>query len=527
NIQWTQNQNELLIVHNKYPPKILCKETNDSWILKDWKISFATENATQIPFAKFNNLQNIIFSISKLDDDYILHSNVDIFNQDYVGVHFKINSGIIRITSVIDGKNAAITIIKNLENFNPTSSIFEQAFSSIRGYPKAITFYQNRLIIGGSFALPSRIWMSKIGDYFNFDLGSGLDDEAIEFDILSDKQEIIQTIFSGKHLQVFTSDSEWVITSYPMTPANVQLKKQTEIGSITTRYVPPKFIEGSTMFIAKNGVEIREFLFGEIEQTYSSFDLAILSKHLMCFPVDQEYDITKKTLYIPMKDGSMAVLTLNKDYGLRAWCKWTTDGEFISVAIVNGKLYSIIKRNEKYFLEMFNADANSDCSVVIKNADKIERVNVAHLKGKHVYVIEDDAIYPLQQISKNEYHPQNEDVQNIEIGLPFMHTYAPLPLMFNRNIQPKKVRLISANFRIINTKFLSIDTGHGLRNISLDNYNNKDFFENFEKGKAVDIEVKSFGWNKNFTVPVFKIQSTQPSKVQIISIQCSYLTDSV
>ena len=67
--------------------------------------------------------------------------------------------------------------------------------------------------------------MSKIGDYFNFELGEGLDDDAIIFDIISDKPEIIQSIFAGKHLQVFTTDSEWVITSFPMTPASVQLKK--------------------------------------------------------------------------------------------------------------------------------------------------------------------------------------------------------------------------------------------------------------------------------------------------------------
>ncbi len=526
-IQWTQNQNELLIVHNKYAPQILRKEAGDSWVLKDWKITYPADNVEQVPFAKFPDLANVIFSINRQGDDYILQSSVDFFNPKYIGIHFKINSGIIKISSVLDWKNANIKIIKPLENFNQTSDIMEQAFSNIRGYPKSITFYQNRLIIGGSLRLPSRIWMSKIGDYFNFNLGESLDDDAIEFDILSDKTANIQTIFSGKHLQVFTSDSEWVITSYPMTPANVQLKKQTEIGSITSRYVPPKFIEGSTMFIAKNGVEIREFLFGEIEQAYSSFDLAILSKHLMCFPVDQEYDITKKTLYIPMKDGTMAVLTSNKDYDLRAWCQWKTDGEFISTAIVNEKLYFIIKRNGKYFLEMLSANANSDCARIIKNAKKIDRVNVAHLKGKFVYAIEDDVIFPLQQTTLNEYIPQNKNAQNIEIGIPFTHTYAPLPLIFARNIQPKKVRLISAIFRVMNTKFLSVDTGHGLRQIPIDSYNAKEFFENFQKEKTVDVEVKSFGWNANFSAPLFKVQSSHPSRIQIISVQCSYLTDSV
>src|SRR5690606_22363848 len=105
------------------------------------------------------------------------------------------------------------------------------AFSSVRGYPITVAFHQDRLVIG-SRDLPNRLWFSQSGDLFNFNLGAGEDDEAIEFAILSDQVNAIRGIFSGRHLQVFTSGAEWMVTGDPLTPQTVQLKRQTRVGSV-------------------------------------------------------------------------------------------------------------------------------------------------------------------------------------------------------------------------------------------------------------------------------------------------------
>ena len=40
----------------------------------------------------------------------------------------------------------------------------------------------------------------------------------------------IRGVFSGRHLQVFTSGAEWMVTGDPLTPANIQLNRQTRVG---------------------------------------------------------------------------------------------------------------------------------------------------------------------------------------------------------------------------------------------------------------------------------------------------------
>ena len=117
------------------------------------------------------------------------------------------------------------TVKQTLANSNATKDWEEQAFSSVQGWPRTVAFHQDRLVIGGSRDLPNQLWMSKSADLFNFDLGTGLDDEGIDFAILSDQVNAIRAIFSGRHLQIFTSGTEWMVSGDPLTPTRIQLKR--------------------------------------------------------------------------------------------------------------------------------------------------------------------------------------------------------------------------------------------------------------------------------------------------------------
>lgn len=74
------------------------------------------------------------------------------------------------------------------------------------------------MVIGGSRDLPNRLWLSKSSDLFNFDLGKAVDDDAIEFGILSDQVNAIKAVVSTRHLLVFTTGAEWMVSGEPLTP---------------------------------------------------------------------------------------------------------------------------------------------------------------------------------------------------------------------------------------------------------------------------------------------------------------------
>ena len=79
----------------------------------------------------------------------------------------------------------------------------EQSYSFIRYYPGAITFHENRLWLAGTISQPDGIWASKSGEYFNFDIGSALDNESL--DITTNLGDIftIRHLVSNRDLQIF------------------------------------------------------------------------------------------------------------------------------------------------------------------------------------------------------------------------------------------------------------------------------------------------------------------------------------
>src|SRR5690606_7568241 len=101
-----------------------------------------------------------------------------------------------------------------------------------------------------------------------------------------------------------------MVTGDPLTPASVQIRRQTRTGSLVNRHVPPVNVDGATFYIARNKQEIHEFLYTDVEQAYKSTDLALLARHIIGDAVDQDYDQKRKLLFVVRSDGQFATLTI-------------------------------------------------------------------------------------------------------------------------------------------------------------------------------------------------------------------------
>ena len=56
---------------------------------------------------------------------------------------------------------------------------------------------------------------------------------------------------------------------------------------------------------SRNGREIREFLYADTEQAYQATDLALLARHLVVRPLDQDYDQRRRLMQVVMADGTL------------------------------------------------------------------------------------------------------------------------------------------------------------------------------------------------------------------------------
>ena len=365
NLQYAQRFGTMIFVHPDHCPQTLVKHP-DRFYISDFTFSRNDSDMTlNIPFVHFDDASDITITVtanSSGNNYATFTTNRDFWTPDNVNGRLYLLdrqwtvAEYISSTQIVAHTNGSYSLPSS-----PVSSWSEAAFGSRRGWPRSITFHQDRLVFGGSRDWPAGIWMSQVGRHNNFNGGTGLDDEAIFISLLSQQRQQICTLVSSENLQILTNAGEWAISSKPLTPSSVDIKQHTSVGSYTSRYLPPQKIEGSTIFISASGCDLRELGLDELGENYNANDLSVMAKHLMQVPVDMCYNATERRLYIVRSDGIMAVLNQNSSVGISAWCTYRTAGDFLSVAVTDGRTYVAVKRSGIISLEYFDSDCQDDC----------------------------------------------------------------------------------------------------------------------------------------------------------------------
>ena len=355
-LQYAQRFGTIIFVHPNYKPKVLSCE-NGSFSLLDFTfVSSDDRNFYYTPWMRFEDSENISITVSYSEGHIHLMTNSDFWTPDNVGGYLSLIGKNWFVTSYVGPRDIIVTCngAYTLPN-DPVTDWQEAAFSPRRGWPTSITFHQDRLVFGGSKSCPGSIWMSKVGAHRNFDVGTGLDDEAIYFTLMSGTRQQICTLISSDNLQIFTSEGEWAVSSKPLTPESVDIKMHTSIGSCSDKFLPPQSVEGKTVFVSKNKQEIREMVLDDISRNYNANNLCALSEHLIKNPTDIAYNKKNKQLFVVMSDGSIAVLNRNPALNISAWGRYTTAGDFKSVGVCDDETYVVTKRESEYSLERFDS----------------------------------------------------------------------------------------------------------------------------------------------------------------------------
>ena len=365
-IQYAQRNGTMIFVHPKYQPCILqMGSVNFELVPFEFKRN-DTDMTLNMPFMKFDDAATINITVtanSAGNNTATFTTNKAFWTQNSVGGYLLLLNNQWRITEYV---SPTVVYAYTNSQYNlpsdPVTDWYESAFSDRRGWPCSVTYHQDRLIFGGTPSWPSGIWASRVGQYNNFNVGTGLDDESIFVTLLSQQRQQICTLVSSDNLQILTNSGEWAISSKPLTPSSIEIKQHTSVGSVATRYLPPQKIEGATVFISATEQDIRELTLDALGENYNARDLCTQAKHLMNTPTDISYNENTRQLFVVMTDGNMAVLNQNSALGISAWARYKTDGTFKSVATIAGKTYVVVARGDTCYLETFSDTALSDAS---------------------------------------------------------------------------------------------------------------------------------------------------------------------
>lgn len=516
-INWIQSADALLVVHPEVPPQKISRRSASEWTVGDWSFS-ETGGRKRSPHRKFAPEETVL-DPSGTSGNITITASQPVFASDHVGVRLRLVNREVVVSAVETESTVRADVRETLTSAQPTADWTEEAFSPVRGWPAAVCFHQDRLVIGGSRDLPNRLWLSRTARLFDFDLGSGLDDEAIEFAILSDRVNAIRAVLSSRHLQVFTTGAEWMVSGAPLTPSNIQLHRQTQIGSIGRRTVPPRDVDGATVFAARTGKDVREFVFTDTEQAYQANDLALLASHLIAEPVDMDLDQSARLLHVVMANGSMATLTVYRNEQVSAWTLQETQGAFRSVATVGDLTYVLVERPGGVFVEVLDDRLGVDAGVLAEaGAAKVAWTGLDHLEGQIVKVVADNGIHPDLTVSGGQVVLAAE-ATSVAVGLTFTHIVEPLP-----SVAPaagggagRRTRPVALTFRFLNTAALYVDTGRGVIDCPLRRLGTSALGANIDLFTG-DRSLRAYGWRKDASRSVWRIEQSAPLPFTLLSV---------
>lgn len=217
----------------------------------------------------------------------------------------------------------------------------EGAWSTKRGFPRAVIFHEQRLAWAATDNQPQTLWLSESAAYETHTPGSK-DNNAIVYTIASNDVNVIRWVVStGKALLVGTLGGEFNVLGTkdgPLTPSNIAATPETSFGGSV---VMPVRVGGPTLFVQRSGRKLRELVFDFNSDAYRARDLSQLTESLFPRKVSITYMDYQKDedpiLWCVRSDGVLLGMTYDRLQDVVGWHEHKTEAgaaSFESVAVI-------------------------------------------------------------------------------------------------------------------------------------------------------------------------------------------------
>jgi len=382
-------------------------------------------------------------------------------------------AGYAKITAYTSTTAVTATVLETL----PQSAVLGTtkwslaSWSDESGWPRSVSFYEDRLWFAGSTQRPQTLWASTGGDYENHKYGTN-DDDALNYTINSQELNVIQWISPGKVLAIGTSGGEFAASASSLneaiTPTNVKIVPQTTYGSSENA---PLKIGNVVMFVQRAKRKLREYTYNFQTDSYTAPNMSVLAEHITHAGIadiayQQEPD---QIIWMPDADGTLLGLTYERAEEVIGWHRHDLSGKVRSVAaiphwdgdqdvtwviverVINGNTVKYIEYIEKYITDDYATFSDSALTYDGTAATVIS--GLGHLEGEEVSILADGAVHPNRTVTSGSITLQLP-TSVVVIGLPYTATIKTLPLeagATDGTSQGKRMRINNVTIRMFET----------------------------------------------------------------------------
>lgn len=334
-IQYAQSKDVMWLVHGDYQPQTLTRSAHSNWTMADWSSDTGpfldpnTTTTTMQPGAVTGSTTltasaayfdaDMVGTLFRIEEDntngyamwepakaYALNDVVRYGSNVYIctdagtsgavapvhttGKRFDgsptsavcewsyLHSGygVARVTAYNSTTSVNITVLSRLPSTSAVVNWREGAFSNHRGWPSAVSLFQQRLWL----AKDQTVYGSVSGDFSDFTPGANADD-AVTFTIAARSANPIRALAEGRALYLFTSRRVYAVTGSnggPIKPDDIIARAVTTQGS---NGVQPLNVDRAVLFVDQSGKRIQELGFQVDADEDAARDISKLSPHIL------------------------------------------------------------------------------------------------------------------------------------------------------------------------------------------------------------------------------------------------------
>lgn len=342
--------------------------------------------------------------------------------------------GLVQITAVASAYSASATVVTPLLNTSATIYWSEAAWSGYRGYPRAITAFQQRMIYGATAYEPQRIWGTVTNDLENFGLGDQTKaTDAIVFDLAAVGRGSIQWLVGQVDLFAGFSGAEWIVnagqgsfggSNQPITPTQINAGEHSSWGSAPG--IPSAIIGNAVVYVQRAASSLQQMKFSVYTNKYQSNQLTTLSEHMFTDGIVQiAYQPLFRNqgiIWVTTQSGGLCGMTYQPEGETYGWHRHITgynptlnsNDYFESVAVIDGQnsqddeVWTVVDRGSRYIelvnpanWEIAGQPVNGlptpditqavyvDCATIYSFPGSLTLTGLSRLNGRAVYGLAD------------------------------------------------------------------------------------------------------------------------------------------
>lgn len=483
NNQYSQSGDVLFVVNPGHSPYVIIRTAVDTFERRAlWDVANITGFDTAqleraFPYLPVNIDTGHTMTISALGTT--LTSSKAFFNTSHVGAIFKVNNGAGVIDSFWATGYTSTTVLTGFSSFVPGvsfgSSLWEEsAFSPFQGWPRSVSFHEQRIYYGGTVKNSDTVYGSEIGDIFEMDgygfpadtgFGTVANSDAFSFSVASFQVNEIQWLSSGKVLNIGTLSREYIASgsSGALGPLDIAISSETSHGS---SFRQPVRLENVLVFVGRASFKLREFVFNRDQDSYVADDLTRFVDHFLLRTRTLSGATTEPTISKVVKQeaedtiiwvldsaGGLYGLTRDRFMGTSAWHYHILGGNLSgnipkiqsiislpSADAINDDLWMIVQRtidgSPAFYIERMNKEygdipGSSAPAIALNNMIYVDSAyyfytgsaftvitGLDHLEGETVQVVADDQYVGEFTVASNQITLTNPATEAI-VGLKY------------------------------------------------------------------------------------------------------------